>query len=79
MYYSHPRRLARSSIAKQNLSHRANVICDGSLEQIFIVEIELVVHGFAEVVVVHFPLYQREHRVKAFGFFKDILIEFREI
>lgn len=30
--------------------------------------------ALAEVVVVHFPLYQREHRVKAFGFFKDILI-----
>ena len=34
MYYSHPRRLARSSIAKQNLSHRANVICDGSPSRI---------------------------------------------
>ena len=30
MYYFHPRRLAKSSIAAQNLSHRANVICDGS-------------------------------------------------
>ena len=45
-----------------------------SLEQIFIVEIELVAHSFAEVVVVHFPLYQREHRVEAFGVFKDVLI-----
>lgn len=79
MYYSHPRRLARSPIAKQNLSHRANVICDGSLEQIFIVEIELVAHSFAEIVVVHFSLYQREHRVEAFGLFKDILIELRKI
>lgn len=34
MYYSHPRRLARSPIAKQNLSHRANVICDGSPSRI---------------------------------------------
>ena len=30
MYYSHPFRLAKSSIAAQNRSHRANVICDGS-------------------------------------------------
>ena len=79
MYYSHPRRLAKSPIAKQNLSHRANVICDGSLEQIFIVEIELVAHSFAEIVVVHFPLYQWEHRVEAFGFFKGILIKLRKI
>jgi len=79
MYYSHPRRLAKSPIAKQNLSHRANVICDGSLEQIFIVEIELVAHGFAEIVVVHFPLYQREKNIKSFSLFKDILIELRKI
>ena len=30
MYYFHPFRLAKSSIAAQNLSHGANVICDGS-------------------------------------------------
>ena len=30
MYYSHPCRLAKSLMAKQNCSHRANVICDGS-------------------------------------------------
>ena len=30
MYYFHPCLLAKSPIAKQNLSHRANVICDGS-------------------------------------------------
>ena len=34
MYYFHPRRLAKSSIAKQNTSHRANVICDGSPSRI---------------------------------------------
>ena len=50
-----------------------------SLEQILIVEIELIAHGFAEIVVVHFPLYQREHRVEALGLFKDILIELRKI
>ena len=30
MYYFHPRRLAKSSIAAQNLSHGANVISNGS-------------------------------------------------
>lgn len=40
---------------------------------------ELIAHSFAEIVVVHFPLYQREHRVKAFSLFKDILIELRKI
>lgn len=30
MYYFHPCLLAKSPIAKQNLSHRANVIYDGS-------------------------------------------------
>ena len=30
MYYPHPCLLAKSSIAAQNRSHRANVICDGS-------------------------------------------------
>ena len=30
MYYFHPCLLAKSPIAKQNCSHRANVICDGS-------------------------------------------------
>ena len=30
MYYSHPRRLAKSPIAKQNLSHRVNDVCNGS-------------------------------------------------
>ena len=34
MYYSHPFRLAKSSIAAQNRSHRANVICDGSPSRI---------------------------------------------
>ena len=34
MYYFHPFRLAKSPIAKQNLSHRANVICDGSPSRI---------------------------------------------
>lgn len=34
MYYFHPCLLARSSIAKQNASHRANVICDGSPSRI---------------------------------------------
>lgn len=37
MYYSHPRRLAKSPIAKQNLSHHANVICNGSPSRIRIV------------------------------------------
>ena len=52
---------------------------EATFEQILIVEIELIAHSFAEIVVVHFPLYQREHRVKAFGLFKDILIELRKI
>ena len=52
---------------------------EATFEQIFIVEIELVAHGFAEIVVVHFPLYQREHRVKAFSFFEDVLVELRKI
>ena len=52
---------------------------EATFEQILIVEIELVAHSFAEIVVVHFPLYQRKHRVKTFGFFKDILIELRKI
>ena len=30
MYYFHPFRLAKSSIAKQNLSHRVNAVCNGS-------------------------------------------------
>ena len=34
MYYSHPCRLAKSLMAKQNCSHRANVICDGSPSRI---------------------------------------------
>ena len=34
MYYPHPCLLAKSPIAKQNLSHRANVICDGSPSRI---------------------------------------------
>ena len=34
MYYFHPFRLAKSLTAKQNLSHRANVICDGSPSRI---------------------------------------------
>ncbi len=34
MYYYHPCRLAKSPIAKQNLSHRANVVCDGSPSRI---------------------------------------------
>lgn len=79
MYYSHPRRLAKSPIAKQNLSHRANVICDGSLEQIFIVEIELVAHSFAEIVVVHFPLYQRKKNIKSFSLSKRAFFKLREI
>ena len=37
MYYSHPCRLAKSLMAKQNCSHRANVICDGSPSRIRIV------------------------------------------
>lgn len=37
MYYFHPFRLAKSSIAAQNRSHRANVICDGSPSRIRIV------------------------------------------
>lgn len=52
---------------------------EATFEQILIVEIELVAHSFAEIVVVHFSLYQREHRVEAFGLFKDILIELRKI
>lgn len=47
---------------------------EATFEQILIVEIELIAHSFAEIVVVHFPLYQRKYRVEAFGFFKDILI-----
>lgn len=31
---------------------------EAAFEQILIVEIELVAHSFAEIVVVHFPLYQ---------------------
>ena len=34
MYYFHPCLLAKSSIAAQNRSHRANVICDGSPSRI---------------------------------------------
>ena len=34
MYYSHPFRLAKSSIAKQNLSHRVNAVCNGSPSRI---------------------------------------------
>jgi hypothetical protein len=34
MYELHPVLLAKSSIAKQNLSHRANVICNGSPSRI---------------------------------------------
>ena len=34
MYYFHPCLLAKSPIAKQNCSHRANVICDGSPSRI---------------------------------------------
>ena len=34
LYYFHPCRLAKASIARQNLSHRANVICDGSPSRI---------------------------------------------
>lgn len=34
MYYFHPCLLAKSPIAKQNLSHCANVICDGSPSRI---------------------------------------------
>ena len=30
MYYFHPFRLAKSSIAKQNLSHCVNAVCNGS-------------------------------------------------
>ena len=30
MYYFHPRRLAKSSIAKQNASHCVNAVCNGS-------------------------------------------------
>lgn len=52
---------------------------EAAFEQILIVEIELVAHSFAEIVVVHFPLYKREHRVEAFSLFKDILIELRKI
>ena len=37
MYYFHPFRLAKSSIAAQNLSHGANVICNGSPSRIRIV------------------------------------------
>ena len=34
MYYFHPFRLAKSSIAKQNLSHRVNAVCNGSPSRI---------------------------------------------
>ena len=34
MYYFHPCLLAKSPIAKQNCSHRANVVCDGSPSRI---------------------------------------------
>ena len=37
MYYFHPFRFARSSIAKQNLSHRVNDVCNGSPSRIRIV------------------------------------------
>ena len=37
MYYFHPFRLAKSSIAKQNLSHRVNAVCNGSPSRIRIV------------------------------------------
>ena len=37
MYYPHPCLLAKSSIAAQNRSHRANVICDGSPSRILMV------------------------------------------
>ena len=34
MYYFHPLRLAKSSIAKQNLSHHVNAVCSGSPSRI---------------------------------------------
>ena len=34
MYYFHPFRLAKSSIAKQNVSHRVNAVCNGSPSRI---------------------------------------------
>ena len=34
MYRHHPCRFAKSSIAKQNRSHRVNVVCDGSPSRI---------------------------------------------
>ena len=34
MYYSHPFRLAKSSIAKQNVSHGVNDVCNGSPSRI---------------------------------------------
>ena len=34
MYNYHPRRLAKSPIAKQNLSHRVNDVCNGSPSRI---------------------------------------------
>ena len=44
MYYYRPCLLAKSPIAKQNLSHRVNVICDGSVSDTVSVAEELLLN-----------------------------------
>ena len=44
MYYYRPCLLAKSPIAKQNLSHRVNVICDGSVSDTASVAEELLLN-----------------------------------
>ena len=45
MYYYRPCLLAKSPIAKQNLSHRVNVICDGSVSDTASVAEELLLNS----------------------------------
>ena len=45
MYYYRPCLLAKSPIAKQNLSHRVNVICDGSVSDTASVAEELLLNA----------------------------------
>ena len=52
---------------------------EAAFEQILIVEIELIAHSFAEIVVVHFPLYQRKKNIKSFSLSKKAFFKLREI
>ena len=66
MYYYRPCLLAKSPIAKQNLSHRVNVICDGSVSDTASVAEELLLNtrlteeskGRARILLKEFGLYE---------------------